>query len=204
MFGPRLPTSSRSGLIWKRDRSSGRVSEALGLSTLNFDFLLKSSAMRLLRSQVCSLSTKKSSHMLTDTTLKIYLRRSTKPTRSVITAQMCEVFLSFIFFLFSPSDGLSFVSVLYSCVKPYQWSHFSRQIQACHRQSFGFHFKSGYFKANSLIFLGLHFSFLIPLTARASLSFPICWVKIKTRSCQDVVCRTGTSSMEIFLLVFAL
>lgn len=158
MFGPRLPTSSRSGLIWDRCRSSGAVSK--GSSTLNFDFIQKLILVR-------SLSTKKSSHMLTDRTLKIYLRRSTKPTWSVITAQMSRVCLSFIFLLFSPPDGLSFVSMLYSCVKRYQWSHFSRQIQACHGQSFGFHFKSGYFKANSLIFLRLNFSYFNPLNSHS-------------------------------------
>lgn len=80
---------------------------------------------------------------------------------------MSGVFLSVIFILFSPPDGLSFVSMLYSCVKPYQWSHFSRQIQACHGQSFGFHFKSRYFKANSLIFLRLCFSYFNPLNSHS-------------------------------------
>lgn len=96
-------------------------------------------------------SIKKSSLMKTDRTLTLKLCACTKPSWSVITAQMSGVFLSFIFILFSLPDGLSFVSVLYSCVKPYQWSHFSRQMQACHGQSFWFYFKSGYFKANSLI-----------------------------------------------------
>lgn len=56
-------------------------------------------------------------------------------------------------------------ALLYSCVQSYQWSHFSTQIRACHGQSFGFCFKSGYFKANSLIFVRLHFSYFNPLNS---------------------------------------
>lgn len=82
---------------------------------------------------------------------------------------MSGVFLSFIFILFSPADGLSFVSMLYSCLKPYQWSHFSRQIQACHGQSFGFHFQEWIFQSQfpDFFFLRLHFSYFNPLNSHS-------------------------------------